>query len=245
MMLKTLLQPIHPTWLVIINMALKKLPAHYLEQLFMDITWLPGPTRLLHAFSEPLEKTRYILFGESPYPRANSAIGYAFWDGAVQELWSAKGLAKTVNRATSLRNIIKMLLLAEDALSQDGLSQDNIAKLNKQHYVQTGTELFNNFLHHGFLLLNATPVLSKAGVKQDAVIWRPFIAEVLEQLYNINNKVTLILFGKVAEFIGSLPIAKNFPQLQAEHPYNLSFITNTKIIEFFKPLHLLRSSHDK
>ena len=45
------------------------------------------------------------------------ANGYAFWDAAVNELWSDNGLSKAVNRATSLRNFIKMLLVTEGALS--------------------------------------------------------------------------------------------------------------------------------
>ena len=43
---------------------------------------------------------RYVLFGESPYPRAQSANGYAFWDAAANSLWAEEGgLHQLLNRA--------------------------------------------------------------------------------------------------------------------------------------------------
>ena len=107
----------------------------------------------------PVAQTHYVLFGESPYPRAKSANGYAFWDAAVTDLWSESGLSKAVNRATSLRNIIKMLLVAEGKLTLVHTGQADIAKLDKTGLIATNAELFQQFLTHGFLLLNATPVL--------------------------------------------------------------------------------------
>ncbi|HAT31470.1 MAG TPA: uracil-DNA glycosylase, partial [Janthinobacterium sp.] len=59
---------------------------------------------------------------EGPYPRAASATGVCFMDGAVGALWSEAGLSKPVNRATSLRNFMKMLLLADGQLALDATS---------------------------------------------------------------------------------------------------------------------------
>ena len=104
------LKHIHPQWHQILNKALQQVEPDYLRQLQSSLNWLPGIENLFAAFSQPLSSTRYILLGESPYPRKQSANGYAFWDGAVGSLWSPTGLSKEVNRATSLRNLIKMLL---------------------------------------------------------------------------------------------------------------------------------------
>jgi uracil-DNA glycosylase len=71
---------------------------------------------LFAAFAQPLDRVRYVLVGEGPYPRAESATGVCFMDGAVGDLWSEAGLSKPVNRATSLRNFMKMLLVADGQL---------------------------------------------------------------------------------------------------------------------------------
>lgn len=229
----------HPSWQPCLKAALNKMDPHYLETLLLDADWLPGCNRIFSAFSLPVEQTNYILFGESPYPRAASANGYAFWDAAVHHIWSDTGLSKPVNRATSLRNIIKMLLIAEETLTANNTTQTEIARLDKSHFVQTNDQLFQNFIHHGFLLLNATPVLRPAKVRQDAAAWQPFIRHVLDFLFEKHPDVQLILFGNIANLIDKLVHGHPVKKLYAEHPYNISFITNQKVIDFFKPMHLL------
>jgi len=228
----------HPEWHDILIKALSQMDQTYLCELQSMSNWLPGEKSLFAAFNLPLASTRYILLGESPYPRAQSANGYAFWDNSVGLLWSTTGLSKEVNRATSLRNWIKMLLYARGDLI-DNFSQEAIAKLDKSPYVKTAKALFGAFLAHGFLLLNASLVYSEGKVNYHAQKWRPFIHSLLEQLAPYNPKLQLILFGNIAK---QVPEAGWFPSLIAEHPYNLSFITNPSVVAFFKPLDLLRST---
>jgi uracil-DNA glycosylase len=219
--------------------ALSAVNEKYLHWLENDDNWLPGKNNIFRAFSLPLDKTKYILFGESPYPREQSANGYAFWDNAVTDLWSKSGLSTSVNRATSLRNLLKMLLLAVGAIHENDLSQDSIATLDKSGFISTCDELFNALIRHGFLLLNASLVLSQKPVSFDANAWQPFIGRLLQSLKQTKADITLVLFGKVAQRILSLDAAQSFQCLQAEHPYNISFITNESVIKFFKPFHLL------
>ncbi|EKD75817.1 MAG: Uracil DNA glycosylase [uncultured bacterium] len=229
---------IHTSWQPLLSSALTKLDPAYLTSL-NDSTWLPGPEAIFNAFSLPLPKTQYILFGESPYPRALSANGYAFWDAQVLELWSETGFDSRVNRATSLRNFLKMLLVAEGKLSPDDVSQNAIAALNKNSLVQTCSSLFSNFIKKGFLLLNASLVLSSHNITDDAKAWRPFMERLLENLTLENKKIKLLLFGRIANEILKFPVSAHFTIITAEHPYNLSFIKNEKIINLFKDLHLL------
>lgn len=230
---------IHPSWSDIFQSALLSVETDYLHILKENTHWLPGPDLIFSAFSQPLDNINYILFGESPYPRADSANGYAFWDAAVHELWSDKGLTTAVNRATSLRNLIKMLLVASGDLDVKDTSQMAIATINKQHLVGTIAELFSNFIKRGFLLLNASLVLQHKKVRYDALKWRPFIEHVLAQLHHVNPNIKLILFGKVAEQIRQLPSSQHYQQFVAEHPYNISFISNSTVLDFFRPLELL------
>lgn len=233
---------IHPSWQKLVQIALSSVDPAYLQWLENHHKeWLPGPDCLFNAFSLPLEDTHFILLGESPYPRQKSANGYAFWDAAVTTLWSQQGLSKEVNRATSLRNFIKMLFVAEGKLNGDNTSPDAIRLIDKSGYITSIEQLFQNLLANGFLLLNASLVLSNRPKVQDGNAWRPFMQTLLAELKKIKPEIKLILLGQIAHAINKLGGVK-FDQLVAEHPYNLSFITNPTIIEFFRPFKLL-SSH--
>jgi len=238
MAIHSILKQVHPQWQDIISNALQTMDKNYLSSLQLTEQYLPEFTSLFAAFSQPLDSVRYILLGESPYPRAQSANGYAFWDGAVGSLWSPTGLSKDVNRATSLRNLIKMLLHARGDLQND-FSQDAIARLDKSPYVKTASQLFMAFIQQGFLLLNASLVYSEGKVPYHARQWRAFMHGLLVQLADFNPSLQLILFGRIA---AQVPEASLFKGLVAEHPYNISFITNPSVIAFFKPLDLLNQT---
>jgi len=230
----------HKSWQPLLKTALKAVKTDYLKSLEDSNNCLPGTEQIFNAFSQPLSNTRYILFGESPYPRKASANGYAFWDAAVNTLWSDTGFSKPVNRATSLRNLLKMLLLTEGLLDAEHTSQAAIAALSKNNLVQTLADLFQNFLKEGFLLLNASLVLSEKPVAYDAKQWLPFMEALLIAIHQHQPAINLILFGKIALTINQLPIAAHFSQLTAEHPYNVSFIHNSTVQAFFKPFNLLQ-----
>ncbi len=233
---------VHPSWLPLLERAFTRLDAHYIEHLQQSSSWLPGKEMIFNAFSLPLTHTRYILFGESPYPRAESANGYAFWDNAVSEIWSKTGLHKPVNRATSLRNFIKMLLVADNQIVANNSTQPAIASVDKGKYIKTIAELFQNMQDHGILLLNASLVLSDLGVNKDAKNWQPFMACLLTEIARIRQDIHLILLGNIAKRIKSMEAAEKFQHFQAEHPYNVSFISNIKVLEFFRPFELLNGN---
>lgn len=231
---------IHPSWYSPIQTSIAQMETDYLQNLEKMPNWLPGRKNLFAAFQTPVESTRYVLLGESPYPRRESANGYAFWDAAVGDLWSETGLAKPVNRATSLRNFIKMLLLGDGLLQHDNLSQQAIAALNKQHLIQSNDELFNGLISQGFLLLNASLVLSDKPVRHDAKAWRPFLNALLTELSQLKPDIQLIIFGNIAKDVATLESSSCFRQFCCEHPYNISFITNPNVLDFFKPFKLLQ-----
>ena len=240
--MQILLANADPEWRDMLSLALDEMDRHYIESLLANDHWLPGVKQLFAAFSRPLSSTRYILLGESPYPRMQSANGYAFWDNAVHSLWSDTGLSKEVNRATSFRNLIKMFLFARGDLSAD-FSQEAIARLDKSNYLQTARQLFEALMSKGFLLLNASMVYTDGFVPYHARQWRPFIHRLLNQLAAYNPSLKLILLGRIAEKIPQTTLASG---LLAEHPYNISFITNPEVVAFFKPMDLLavESSHE-
>jgi uracil-DNA glycosylase len=229
---------IHNSWHKDLNNACRLLDLDYQEYLYNNDAWLPGIDNLLAAFSMPKDAVRYVLIGESPYPRIESANGYAFWDNAIIDIWTDSGMHKSVNRATSLRNIIKMLLVARGDLSQD-LSQAAIANINKSYLIKNLEQLFINLQNRGVLLLNASLVYSPNKVAYHAKSWRPFILNILKSLSK--NSVKLILWGKVAAQFEGCGIES---ALLSEHPYNNTFINNQKVLNFFRPWDLLLD-HDK
>ena len=217
-----------------------------------EANYLPTEGRLFAAFAKPLNEVRYVLVGEGPYPREESATGVCFMDGAVESLWSEKGLSKQVNRATSLRNFIKMLLVADGQLQPENTSGDALAHITLKAraigspYIQTLTELQANLTRHGFLLLNASLVFRPdVPPVKDAKAWKPFLQTILKALANHASQKSetspmLVLWGKIAEQLATLPATTRFPSAVSEHPYNLTFINNKTMQELFAPMHLLK-----
>lgn len=219
----------------------------YLADLAAD-AYLPTEGRLFAAFALPLDQVRYVLVGEGPYPRAASATGVSFMDGAVGDLWSADGLSKPVNRATSLRNFMKMLLVADGQLQPGATSGAQMAPLAARARadaatIQTLPELQARLTEQGFLLLNAALVF-RTTVKPaiDARGWLPFLQVVLGALAALAPPPTLVLWGKIAEELKKLPETAHFAHAVAEHPYNLSFIDHAGMQALFGPMQLLRQT---
>lgn len=248
------LKPVHPSWKPVLIKGLEAVAQAdpgYLPALAED-RFLPTQNRMFAAFSIPLEAVRYVLVGEGPYPREESATGVCFMDGAVESLWSDKGLSKQVNRATSLRNFMKMLLVADGKLAPDNTSGEALAEVASHAqgatspYIQTLTELQANLTRHGFLLLNASLVFRPhVPPVKDARAWQPFMHTVLKALAAHGDAAeakppTLVLWGKIAEQLKSFDLIQDFPKAVSEHPYNLTFIQNAVMQALFKPLHLLR-----
>jgi uracil-DNA glycosylase len=239
-----------PGWHPILQRSLQAVSAsdpEYLPSL-VDGSFLPTQGRLFAAFAQPPESVRYVLVGEGPYPREDSATGVCFMDGAVDELWSEQGLSKRVNRATSLRNFMKMLMVAEGLLSVDATKGEMIAgvsataRAKDSGFIQTLPDLQNNLIDEGFLLLNAALVFRpEVAPAKDAKAWRPLINVVLEALLARDDSLppTLVLWGKIAQWLEDLEPVAGFPKAVAEHPYNLSFIAHPGMQTLFGPMKLL------
>jgi uracil-DNA glycosylase len=238
-----------PSWQPILRRGLEAVAAAdplYLPELAAD-HYLPTENRLLAAFVQPLERVRYVLVGEGPYPRPQSATGVCFMDGAVGSLWSEGGLSKQVNRATSLRNFMKLLLVADGQLrvgQTNGAEMAPIAgnaRIAGSPTIQTLADLQANLTRQGFLLLNAALVFRpQVPPVKEAKAWRPFVQTVLAALAERDPPATLVLWGKIAEQLKALPAVERFPQAVSEHPYNLSFIGNPVMQSLFGAMHLLR-----
>lgn len=243
----------HTSWRPVLQAGLKAVAQadpSYLPKLAED-AFLPTDGRMFAAFSQPLNAVRYVLIGEGPYPRPESATGFCFMDGAVGKLWSTSGLSRQVNRATSLRNFIKMLLVADGKLTADNTGGKALAHVAAETlaqdspYIETLPEMQRNMLLNGFLLLNASLVFRpNVPAAKEAKAWQPMMQAVLDALAAFaaskgTPPPTLILWGKMAERLTAMPAAAAFPFVLSEHPYNISFIRNRDMQKLFGPMRLL------
>lgn len=235
-----MLTHIHPSYKEIVSYAYAGLSQDYREFLEQNEGYFPDLSNFLNAFSTlELKKTKYILFGQDPYPRIQSATGYAFIDGAVGDIFSFSGFSREVNRATSLRNFLKMLLVCEGLLDESDLSQRAIADIDKNALIKHLDSLRQNLESSGVVLLNRALIFTdKKSSKAHVAAFEPFVERLLSCLEDQN--IVLILFGKMAqEIIERIPSASSYKTIQAPHPYNLSFIADTSVQNLFKPMHLL------
>ena len=242
-----------PSWRPVLAQGLELMARQdptYLQALSKD-RFLPTGGRIFAAFEQPLAAVKHVLVGEGPYPREQSAIGVCFMDGAVGSLWSAQGLSKPVNRATSLRNFMKMLMVADGSLQASATSGASVAPVAARAMqpgsgvIQRLPELQQNLIDQGFLLLNAALVYRPhVPPVKEAKAWRPLLEAVHEALAERPGlpPPTLVLWGRIAQWLDDLPVVGRFPRLVAEHPYNLSFIQNQTMQDLFGPMHLLRAS---
>jgi len=229
----------HPSWEALLSGAYDTLEETYRDFLEHDREYFPSQTEYLNAFKTlPRHKVKYILFGQDPYPRKESAKGYAFIDAKVETIFSDKGLSKEVNRATSLRNFVKMALLARGDLKREDLSQEAISKIDKKRFITSIDELRVNFEKNGVLLLNTALIFTdKKSSTKHVRAWRPFIQSLLASLEKESPK--LILFGTHAKELKKRLSLENFESIELEHPYNHTFVSNKKALNLFGPMKLL------
>lgn len=228
----------YTSWEIFLTKAYASLDENYQRFLEDDSGYFPSKENYFNAFKTlPKEKVKYILFGQDPYPRKESAGGYAFIDTNVKKLFSESGLSKEVNRATSLRNFIKMALLARGDLKED-TSQENIARIDKTDLIDSVDALRENFEKNGVLLLNTALIFTdKRSSAKHIKAWQPFVQSLLSSFEVDRPK--LILFGTHAKDLKKKFALDNFEIIEMEHPYNTTFIHNEKALELFGSMNLL------
>ncbi|HQR72923.1 MAG TPA: uracil-DNA glycosylase family protein [Sulfurovum sp.] len=233
------LADIHASWHPIVSEAYTSLGEGYQTFLSEDSSYFPAKENVLNVFKTlPKQEVKYILFGQDPYPRVQSASGYAFIDKKVQSLFSSTGLSKEVNRATSLRNFIKMALVVRGDLRLEDTSQEAISRLDKTHMIDSIDALRLNFEKNGVLLLNTALIFTdKKSSAQHIRGWRPFMRALLQALEP--QKPQLILFGAHAAELKKHLALEHFQSIEMPHPYNQSFITDENAHKVFAPMKLL------
>ena len=227
------------SWKSILAKAYASLDVDYRHFLETDKMYFPSKENYFNAFQTlPKHKVKYILFGQDPYPRKESAGGYAFIDDKVKTLFQNSGLSKEVNKATSLRNLMKMALVQRGDLLLEDTSQEAISQVEKAHLISSIQQLRENFEKNGILLLNTALIFTdKKSSAKHIKYWRPFIQTLLDAFEDDAPK--LILFGTHAKALKTQLNLEKFETIELEHPYNHTFISNQKAHKLFGPMNLL------
>lgn len=217
-----------------------------LETILLDPTLIPTKENVFNGFKNiQVNNLKYIIFGESPYPRNESACGYAFIDNSVDTIWENGNLSKQVNKATSLRNLMKTSLVAEGLLNKNHTSKKDIESIiwdgcsvdvvNDIHKLRTNLE------NNGVALLNICLSFRKGKVlKDDVKFWLSFMDRFLYYLHKENPDVKLVLWGGIAKQIKKMESYYLFSSIESEHPYNVSFIKNKEMQNFLKEIKFLK-----
>lgn len=212
----------------------------FLEKILSDETLIPNRNDIFNGFNIPAQEVKYIIFGESPYPRLESATGHAFIDGKVKNIWGEEGLSKEVNKATSLRNLFKTALVADNIISPDNATKAHLRHINTDGFVETMEQLQSNLNSNGVALLNSCLTLIEGKVqKEDVNFWFKVIDKFLLNLILQNESVTLILWGNISKRIKNMESFKYYKYFESEHPYNKSFIENKNMQRFLKEINFL------
>jgi uracil DNA glycosylase len=127
----------------------------------------------------PPHKWRVVVFGQNPYPRAESATGIAMFDNAFDS-WADSQFGKVI----TIRCIIKAAAMWKYRIPKATPIADVRALLKKQNTVRP-PEWFQAMLTQGVLLLNAALTASADGAlptDRHTAFWRPVAEQVIDEI---------------------------------------------------------------
>ncbi|GKT37288.1 Uracil-DNA glycosylase family 1 like protein [Aduncisulcus paluster] len=144
------------------------------------------------------EHVKVLIFGQDPYPRRDSAMGVAFYDGLVKR-WSSP-------MSPSLRNIIKAVLRSRDLAEPSS----KVAALRDTIYTHTSLpeppEWFQKTSDQGVLWLNTALTFGGKDpeeLKKHTTAWKPFIIHTIQTICKARKKIgkgfVCVLWGGIAK----------------------------------------------
>ncbi|MFD3533793.1 ADP-ribosyltransferase domain-containing protein [Streptomyces sp. NPDC058664] len=127
----------------------------------------------------PPQKWKVVVFGQNPYPRAESATGIAMFDNTFND-WKDSQFGRVV----SIRCIIKAAAMWKYGIVKKTPIADIRSLLKKEDTVQP-PEWFQAMLTQGVLLLNASLTASTDGAMptdRHTSFWRPVAEQIVEEI---------------------------------------------------------------
>jgi uracil DNA glycosylase len=125
------------------------------------------------------DRWRVVVFGQSPYPRIESATGIAMFDNSFTDWADAK-----FGKVTSIRCIVKAAAMREHGVPKQ-TSTAALRSLIAQHDVVPPGEWFQAMLAQGVLLLNASLTASTddaVSTTAHAAFWKPVVEAIVDAI---------------------------------------------------------------
>ncbi|MFJ6793648.1 ADP-ribosyltransferase domain-containing protein [Streptomyces sp. NPDC091268] len=127
----------------------------------------------------PPHKWKVVVFGQNPYPRAESATGIAMFDNTFTD-WKDSRFGRVV----SIRCIIKAAAMWKYGIAKKTPISDVRALLEERDTVQP-PEWFQAMLTQGVLLMNASLTAGgggEMGTDRHTAFWRPVAERIVEEI---------------------------------------------------------------
>ncbi|MGI5493270.1 ADP-ribosyltransferase domain-containing protein [Microtetraspora malaysiensis] len=171
----------------------------------------------------PPHKWKVVVFGQNPYPRAESATGIAMFDNTFND-WKDSQFGKVI----SIRCIIKAAAMWKHGIPKKTPIADIRALLKKHDTVQP-PEWFQAMLTQGVLLLNAALTASGDGAMptdQHTAFWRPVVEKLVEEILKAKQDadeedrgVVFAWWGVHARSLKQvvLRLQKKYPEVEVRH----------------------------
>lgn len=139
-------------WLPLLKPVIERLPnaASFIGP-NRDKTIVPVRELTFQALKpNPPERWKVVIFGQTPYPRVESATGIAMFDNAFHS-WQAPRFPQVA----SMRNMLKTALIWKHGVAET-ISPKEVPPLLKKHDVVPPVEWFQAILSQGVLLVDAS-----------------------------------------------------------------------------------------
>ncbi|MFF5208508.1 ADP-ribosyltransferase domain-containing protein [Streptosporangium sp. NPDC000396] len=172
----------------------------------------------------PPHKWKVVVFGQNPYPRAESATGIAMFDNTFHD-WKDSQFGKVI----TIRCIIKAAAMWKYGIPKKTPIADIRALLKKHDTVQP-PEWFQAMLTQGVLLLNAALTASGDGAMatdRHTAFWRPVVERLVEEILKAKQNaddendrgVVFAWWGAHARSLKEvvLRLQKKYPEVEVWH----------------------------
>ncbi len=177
--------------------------------------------------------TKIVVFGQDPYPRKESARGYAFWDGKIKS-WENP-------LSPSFRNIIKSILINENLATKENKIKD-LRRILKDNKIFSPDDFFKNSIENGVVWLNASLTFeskSQTDLNAHLKFWKPIIEEIINTLLENSKNIIFVFWGskslKLQKYIQTLEFS-NYHFVSNCHPMLESFHNKNSFKEIDKIL---------
>lgn len=185
-------------WVKVIDIPLLNKTVNTLNYLYSKKSIMPEYNNIFKAFTlTSLSNLKVVFIGQDPYPQKDVATGLLFGN-------------KCVPLSPSLE------VIKEAAINYE-----------LPHNPYTFDITLESWAKQGILMINSALTVEVNKVGSHTMLWRPFIAKLLENISSINPGVMYVLFGSQAQTFEPY-IGKNNVILKVPHPAYFAR-TNTKM----------------